>query len=365
MIFTRRFFVSSLAGAGAYVLGAEKEQVFPSEIKRYTDAATEFRIFRLTDPAHQSWLAAPYGRSVSRHNDFLIHASDRSGSMQAYRMDLKSGQSHLLSETDGLMPESLTLVPGEREFCYLAGRSLYLAKLNTVHARVIYGAAEGFQLASGFSVSEDGLYATLVERNDAGSRLRLIQMRTGAGTTLAESPDAISDPQPRPKRAGVLYRRGDALWLVNYDGAQNRKLRTAPGKPGTAVWSADGRTVLYLNLPADPKLLHSIREFTPDTNEDRQVSDTTQYAAFNRNADASVFVGASGSKASPYILLLVRSVKRELALCEHRASDPSKIVLLFSPNSQRVFYQSDGDGKMAIYAIAVDRLVSETETDTP
>jgi len=61
--------------------------------------------------------------------------------------------------------------------------------------------------------------------------------------------------------------------------------------------------------------------------------------------------------------LLVRSVKRELTLCEHRASNPAETNPVFSPNSQRIFFQSDRDGKMAIYAMAVDRLVSETETD--
>ncbi len=79
--------------------------------------------------------------------------------------------------------------------------------------------------------------------------------------------------------------------------------------------------------------------------------------------DSSVLVGASGSKASPYVLLLVRSVKRELTLCEHRASDPSRVTTIFSPNSQRIFFQSDQDGKMAIYAMLVDRLVETTETE--
>ena len=83
----------------------------------------------------------------------------------------------------------------------------------------------------------------------------------------------------------------------------------------TALWSADGRTIDYLNIPADRKQLNNIREFTPDTNEDQFVSSTSQFVSFNRNGDTSVFVGASGSKASPYMLLLVRSVKRELALC--------------------------------------------------
>ena len=102
--------------------------------------------------------------------------------------------------------------------------------------------------------------------------------------------------------------------------------------------------------------------FTPDSNEDRFVSSTTQFVTFNHNADSSVLVGASGSKASPYILLLLRSVKRELT-CANIGPAIPEWSPLFSPNSQRIFFQSDRDGKMAIYSMAVDRLVEETETD--
>ncbi len=81
----------------------------------------------------------------------------------------------------------------------------------------------------------------------------------------------------------------------------------------------------------------------------RPISDTTQYACFERNADGSVFVGASGSKAlATHVLLLVRAVHREFTLCEHRASDPTKVSPIFSPNSQNIFFTSDQHGKPAI-----------------
>jgi len=172
----------------------------------------------------------------------------------------------------------------------------------------------------------------------------------------------MADPMPRPKRASVLYRRGDALWLANYDGKQNYRLRLAEGGIGPAFWGPDGRSVFYLSYPEDAHKLHAIREFIPDTNEDKEVATTTQFVGFGRNADASVFAGASGSKASPYVLLLVRAVKRELTLCEHRASDPKIVNPMFSPNSQRVFFGSDRHGKPAIYSISVEKLVEETET---
>ena len=362
MSLTRRHFVASVAGASV-CLAADAGQAYPSEAKRYLDEATENAVVRLTDPAHQSLLPAGYCRPISRKSDFLIYSSDRSGTVQAYRLDLKNGQSRSLAATPDLVTGSVTLSADDREFAYLAGRSLYMTRLNGGHTREVYRLEEGFKFGAGFSLADDGLVSALVEDKPGMSRLRLITMRTGLATTLVESPEPISDPQPRPKRAALLYRTADSLWVVNYDSSQNRKLRIAPGGLGTALWSADGRTVDYLNIPADRKQLNNLREFTPDANDDQFVSATSQFAAFNRNGDTSVFVGASGSKASPYMLLLVRSVKRELPLCGHRASDPRLVTSFFSPNSQRVIFQSDRDGKMALYSITVDRLVEATESD--
>jgi oligogalacturonide lyase len=359
---TRRLFVASLASAGIS-LAAEKVQAYPSEARRYADEATENYVVRLTDPSHHSWLPASCCRPISHKSDFLIYSSDRSGALEAYRMDLKNGQSHTLTSAPDLITGSLTLAPDDRDLAYLAGRSLYLGRLNGGHTREVYRAEEGFTFGTGFSLSDDGLISALVEEKPGMSRLRLITMRTGMAATLVESSDPISDPAPRPKRAGLLYRKNGELWVVNYDGTQNHKLRIAPGSLAAALWSDDGRSVDYLNIPADRKQLNNIREFTPDTNADSFVSSTSQFVTFNRNSDTSVFVGASGSKASPYLLLLVRSVKRELTLCQHRASDPRLVTAFFSPNSQRVIFQSDRDGKMAIYSIAVDRLVEATETE--
>jgi oligogalacturonide lyase len=362
-VITRRVLLASLAGAGVG-LASDKGQTLASESKRYADPATELAVFRMTDPSHQSWLPAYYEHAVSRHGNFMLYASDRGGSVQACRMDLKSGQSRVLTEARNLLRDSLTLTPDEHNFCYLDGRALMLASLGSLHAREVYRVPEGFEPGRGFSLSEDGFYAGLVEQKPSSSRLRLISMRSGTAETIAESTAPISDPMPRPKRAGMLYRRGDdELWLVNFDGGQNRKLHVAPGGLGSAFWSTDGRTVLYLNFSADPKQLNSIRECTPDTNEDRFISSTSQFASFSKNADSSVLVGASRSKASPYVLLLVRSVRRELTLCEHRATDPRMVAPIFSPNSQRVFFQSDRDGKLAIYSMVVDRLVEATETE--
>jgi oligogalacturonide lyase len=165
-------------------------------------------------------------------------------------------------------------------------------------------------------------------------------------------------------RAQVLYRHGDgALWLVNSDGQQNRQLKTAAGRIASPNWATDGKTLLYLNLPEDPKQLNAIREQTPDSNTDKMVAKTSQYAAFGANRDASVFVGASRNTGSPLVLLLLRVTGRERAICEHKASSPESTAPQFSPDSQRIFFQSDRDGKPAIYSMHVERLVEKTDTE--
>ena len=362
-LWTRRLFLAFGPLAAIAAAESEKGRQFPRDAKRYSDPATEFPVVRLTDPGYTSILPAYYTRCLSRHNSFLLFSCDRTERMQVYRMDVKNGESRLLTAAERLDPASVTLMPGERHFCYFDGGELMESSLSSLHARPLYRPGAGAEHGAGFSVAEDGLYAAFVERENGRYKLRLLDMRKGTARTIAESDEEISDPIVRPRRAGVLYRRGgNALWLASYDGRQNYRLKTAPGGLGPALWSPDGRSVLYLHVPEDTHQLRDIRELIPDTNTDRQVAPTSQYAHFDCNANASVFVGASASKASPDILILLRDVKRELTLCEHKASDPARVAPIFSPNSQRLYFQSDRHGKWAIYTMGIDRFVEKTES---
>jgi oligogalacturonide lyase len=364
MVCSRRLFLATLPGVCA-AASAGKGALTASPATHYNDPSTDLPVLRLTDPAYSSRLPAHYARAVSRKVNFLLYASDLSGRVQAYRLDLKSGQARQLTDAENLDAASLTLLADERGFCYLDGGRLFSSSLSSLRPREVYRPAGGFEAGSGMSVTEDGLFAAAVERKGMRHRVQLVRMMDGSASTLAEADEEMLDPVPRPRRAAVLYRRAGGLWLANFDGKQNYRLRVADGACGMANWSPDGRSVLYLNIPAEPHKLRNIREFIPDTNEDKAVADTTQFAAFERNADASVFVGASGSKASPFVLLLARAVRREFTLCEHRASDPAMVSPVFSPNSQQVFFTSDRDGKPAIYSMQVDKLVEKTEEPAP
>jgi len=357
---SRRSFLtipSALLAGRAFADAPGKGHQFPSAITRYNDPATEFPVARITDPEHTSLLPAHNNHAVSRHNNFLLHASDMTGRFEAFRLDLKSGQSRQLTEAVKLDPQSVTLFADDRGFAYIDDQRLVISTLPGLRTRPL-----SLDHVRAANFSDDAMYASVVQYDGSRYKLSLVQVATGVVIPLAESDEEIHSALPRPRRASVVYQRGvSELWLANYDGQQNYRLRIADGGTGPAEWSPDGRSLLYLNYPADPHRLHNIREFVPDTNEDKRVSDTSQFVSFERNADASVFVGSSGSKASPFVLLLVRAVRREFTICEHRASDPRMVSPRFAPNSQRVYFASDRHGKPAVYTMSVDKLVTETE----
>ncbi len=356
----RSLLVSGFGAASLWGQGG-RGTVFPPDSQRYADPATELAVFRLTDPSYTAILPASYNRAIAKNSGWMIFSCDRTGSQQAYRLDLKTARTEQLTEVEDLDPASLTLTPDNRACCFFAGRSLHVAALPSLRQKPIYTTPEGCDRLPGFSVGPDGTHATFCETHPEGSRLRMVSLGQGAARTVVEAPFSMTDPIARPMRAQILYRRGDeALWLVNADGQRNRKLRIAPGRTGPADWAPDGKTLLYLNYPEDRKELNAIREHTPDTNTDKLVAKTSQFVSFGFNLDTSVFVGASRNAGSPDLLLLLRIPRRELTLCEHKASHPELVAPRFSHDSQRVFFQSDRHGKLAIYDMHVEKLVEKT-----
>jgi oligogalacturonide lyase len=302
----------------------------------------------------------------------MVFCCDRQGSPQAFRMDLKTGETSQLTAAEGLDGASLTFTADNRTLCYFAGRTLYATTLATLRERPLYEVPNDWERDPGMSVEPDGTDALFIERQGQRWRLRAAPLARAAARTIVEAPFAISDPVARPLRAQILYRQGGAwttyspsdgdangLWLVNADGTQNRRLKLAAGGLGPANWAADGKTVLYLNLPADTKQLNAIRECTPDANADALVVKTSQFIHFGFNRNTSVFVGASRNAASPNVLLQLRITGSELVLCEHKASHPQTVAPMFSPDAQRVYFQSDRAGKPAIYCMHVERLVEK------
>jgi oligogalacturonide lyase len=334
---------------------------YPAERVRFLDPATEFEVERLTNPEHASYLPPNFNRVISRRNNFLIYCSERSGSLQVYSMSLRNWESRQLTEAAALDKDSVVLSPDDRWICYIDDGTLWIAASSGGRSRALYKPGGGRSLAPAVSVTPTGPSAVAVETEGQRSRLLTVTLGRGAPSTVTEIDGQILAPSPRPKRASMMYRREDgSIWLAETTSSRQYQVRTE-GEAGQAHWSPDGRTILYLQLPSEKGKVVTVREVDPDTREDKLLAPTTQFVEFGLNSDASVFLGASGSLAAPYMLLLIRSARRELTLCEHRRNGDMAVQPMFSPDSQRVFFQSSKHGKPAIFTMTVDKLVEKTE----
>jgi oligogalacturonide lyase len=344
------------------------------EWKRYADPATDLEVVRLTDPAFASGMAAPHLRQFVRRGESLLywserHAGDSPGARQAFLLDLKQGESRQLTQAAALDPASLSVSPDERSFVFFDGRSLYESPLANVHPREIHVVPEA-SLRSGLTVASDG--AVLFSERENGNS-RIVSVFRQQSRRVVDADQEIEELMARPRHAQILYRTrgnggtrdnpGGPFWLVNSDGSGKRQLKTEPGQTGGALWIPSGRTLVYLHIPEDPKELITLREHAPDDGTDKLLAKTSQFISASPNADASVFTGASRSRATAYVLILVRVVRRELTLCEHRASDPAMVNPVFSPDSQSIVFVSDRHGKPALYQVHVGRFVEETSAD--
>jgi oligogalacturonide lyase len=198
-------------------------------------------------------------------------------------------------------------------------------------------------------------------------RHKRLEYLSRSGPVLAED---VSDwCLVGPDGAACLYRRElssdeSELWYTSLAANGTKKpVRLASGNISNPRWSPDGRSVLFLRSSlANGTTLSDIRQVSldspsEDSPSETEIAKTSQFAAFNCNDDATVFLGASRSKAQPNIILLLRSPERELTLCEHRAHEPRTVTPVFSPDNRRIFFQSDRDGKSALYSMNVETIV--------
>lgn len=339
--------------------GKERPGVTPSEWRKFRDAATEWELTRLTDPAVSS-ATMPQSplRVISSGNNSLLYCSDRSGSPQLWRMDLKGGENRQVTEAGALLRQGFGLLGSDDSFVYIDGDALTVASRRS---RIAYTVEKPWTFVSLQDTSSDGKFAAVVERNASRYRVRIAGLGRSDINTIFESGQPVRYARFRPKTSEIVYNHNGDLTLAGFNGGGSRRLQTPDKSTGDAQWSADGSVLHYLSIPAERGKLIALREIQIAEGTDKVVGQTTQFVSFARNRDSTVFAGISGSKAAPYLLLLVRSGRRELTVAEHRASDATTATVSFAPNSQTLFYGTDRGGRPALYSIALDKFVEKTE----
>lgn len=356
---TRRDLLSLFPSALA--LGQQREegkktaaQLPTNEFLRYLDPTTENLIVRLTDPAHTSLIPASQNHFMSSRRGFLLFTSNRTGQFAPFQVDLRNGKLRQLAETKQLDPKSVTLDPQEKNCYFVDGGVLKFAQLSNLRPSIL---AEGIKK---FHVS--GTIAAVLR----DQRIDFVSLGSKSKVLATQPvPAGFQDVLMRPGGAGCLLVRKEAslqeFWYFPRE--KTKPILLMKGQISCPFWRPDGATLLFLRARISRYVSSEIQEISPESLKETLVGKTSQFAEFAPNSDATAFVGASRSKAQPHILLLLRSAQREFTLCEHKAGNPEFVSPAFSPNSQRVYFQSDRSGNPALYSVNVEKMIEVTPDD--
>jgi len=315
------------------------------------DPVTENLVVRLTNPTYTSVNPPSQNHHVSSKSRFVLYGCDRMGTMSPYHLDLKTAAARQLADTRAFHPDTLAMDLEERNGFFVDGETLQQVNLGNLK---IHSLAEG---VSDFHMSGNGNILVLLR----GGKLE--RLDRGGATVLADNVGTRGIVSPSGSNVCFAREEGaseSSLWRVAVEGTPPVLL--AKGAVSCPFWNPDSESLLFLRqTQGDRGMTTLLREISLDGRDEGTVAQTSQFISFAPNADGTVFIGASRSKAQPHVVLMLRRARREMTLCEHHASHPDLVRPVFSPNSRRVYFASDRHGKPALYVVNVELLVEPTE----
>lgn len=357
---TRRFFMM-LAPTAASAQRQDAGQILATERFRYADPATEFIISRLTSPKHETRTSGSPGGGISSNSNFMVATASFDSRKSLIWLDLTTGASRVIAQPADLNPETVTMTVDDRWIAFADGQELTAIRRQGARRQTLAKLVPGVTLQAGLSASTDRLSFYFAESLAGGARLKSARLGVAQDQVIAECDEPVAELAPNPRRALLGWRtQSGRLWMTGFGGGKSRRIETPDGRVLQFHWSRDGSAMLYLFEPADRSKLVEIREQQVDTRADILVGKTSQFACFTPNTNGTAFVGASRSKASPHILLLLRATQREFTLCEHGDTEPALCRPAFTPDSQSVVFTSRMHGQRAVYVAGVEKLIEKT-----
>lgn len=339
---------------------AAQQRPIPASKQTYVDPVTEFNVTRWTEESVNAQLPGQSANGISRNDKQILYASDRSGSWQPYLLQIPGGDSTQLLEIPDLLPSSLRWIVADKELACLTTEGLSLTTIAKKKPRMAYRCPSGWQPDGQFVISDDGRLALLGETRNTECRIMQVDLRSGKSRALASAKGGALRAISLHPRYGAILQPADGPVKVLGGSTPLKAPQFVAGQVLDARFDERGGFLLYLVRTTTPQPRMQLQALDLKTGKSELLANTSQFSGFSMNKNGSVFVGASASKAQPFLLLLLRVTRREFALMEHRAKDPQRVRPFFSNDSETVYFQSDRLGKSCIFSVSVKGLIEKT-----
>jgi Tol biopolymer transport system component len=302
----------------------------------------------------------------ARDSRGLFFISDRDGAKDIYRARLTTeGRLAAAPErlSTGLNAHTLALASNGRTLTFstlVREANIWMLPLRpgqVVNEEKALQVTTGNQVIERLNLTPDGQW--LVFDSDRRGNADVYRLRLGQPTAEPEqlTTDSANDfaPAPSPDGREILFhslRLGNRdLWLMSWDGTNQRPLTRTPRNEYTGAWSPDGRTLsfyaestgtLWLGTASRRKRDEwgSFRLLYPGVTSASTWSPDGRRLAALQDGQVVVIPYPGGT---PQVLLRPQP-----------ATHPSRIVI-WSPNGRSVYYRlREPDGRLALLALPLD-----------
>ncbi|MFJ1208583.1 oligogalacturonate lyase family protein [Burkholderia pyrrocinia] len=371
----------------------------------YADPQTGMTVTRLTPPdvtCHRNYF---YQKCFSNDGTRLLFGGGFDGHWNYYLLDLPTGVATQLTEGPGDNTFGGFLSPDDRHLYYVKNdRRMMRLDLDTLDESIVYEVPDdyvgyGTWVANSTCDKVVGIeiaasdYEPLTDWHKFKEfyyrrprcRLLSIDLRDGARTVVHEANQWLGHPIYRPfdDNTVAFCHEGPhdvvetRMWLVDEDGSNLRKVHEhADGESCThEFWVPDGSRMIYVSYRrGDPR--RYIRGFNPKDGTDTELMQMPPCSHLMSNFDGSLLVGdgcgtpvdvndvgAHEIDNDPYLYLFEPTTGTTKRIAAHHTSwavlDGNRQVThphpSFTPDSRRVLFTSDRDGKPVLYLADVPR----------
>ena len=352
-----------------------KGKTYPPEWKRFTSPESGLQVIQLTSDKELSCGLYFYNDCFNLKDSILVFASKRTGSMNLFTVDLRSGIIRQLTDGKKIKARGASYSAKRNEVFFGDDHVVKALDLLTLNERVLYEIPKGYNLAASLSVNTAGsMIAFALVKKPKGdvsmnegkvynSTIVTINTVTGYAREVTKEESYISHVIINPvDTTKILYCHEGAwdtvaqrMWFVRSDGSGKAALRPEENpllRVGHEYWFKDGNKVGYQIGTQEQRKYIGILDIATKEFKEYPYADDKHTQS---NSKGTMFVGDGMPKHADISLYTVGGSKlQKKVLFRHGSSyadEDQHPHPMFSPDDTSVFFTSDRDGVSNIYII--------------